>query len=114
VRCPRLAVGGRGGPGLAAGGGGVAGAGDRGGQLLEAHLRGVEPDGGDLGGRFTSAPVTPSTRFSAFSTRPTQEAHVIPPMSRAQLAVASVAGAAVGVVVVIAVSWKDGLGSGYG
>jgi hypothetical protein len=58
--------------------------------------------------RLTSAVVTPSTRFSAFSTRPTQEAQVMPPMSRVQLLLASVAAAAVGAVVVIAVSWSDG------
>jgi hypothetical protein len=59
--------------------------------------------------RLTSAAVTPSRRSSALSTRRTQEAQVMPPMSRVPLALAAVP---VDVLVVIALSW--GPGSGYG
>ncbi len=36
--------------------------------------------------RLTAAPVTPGTLFSAFSTRVTQEAQVMPPMPRSSVA----------------------------
>ena len=52
--------------------------------------------------RLTWAVATPSRRVRAFSTRPTQDAQVIPPMSRVQLS--SVCGeVAVGAVVVVMV-----------
>jgi hypothetical protein len=70
--------------------------------------------------RLTRASVTPSSLSSTFSMRPTQDAHVIPPMSRVQVSVVSlvaVAASAVpravvsgGVVVVMPSSQGSGCG----
>ena len=55
----------------------------------------------NLVARLTRASATPSSLRSAFSMRPTQDAQVIPPMSRVHVSAVSAAASAAAYVVVL-------------